>query len=63
MPDPSILRFDVILQDKSNIVDRRKQSAVTFYRNEQLETGFDIPLDGCVDPQSNKYPLLTFRVI
>ena len=33
-PDPSILRVDVVLQDKSNIVERRK----TIRRNVRLKS-------------------------
>ena len=66
-PDSSILRFVVILDDKSNMVAHpwrsppaEKQSAVTFDRNE-LETRFDVPLDGYQDLQWNKHPSMTFR--
>ena len=28
----------------------------------ELETGFDVPLDGYENPQSNKYFVMTFQV-
>ena len=37
------------------------QYAITFDRNE-LDTGFDVPLEGYEDPQSNTFPFMTFRV-
>ena len=42
-------------------VDCRNTINRTFDRNE-LETGFDVPLGGYEDPQSNKCPFMTFRV-
>ena len=67
-PDPYILRSDAIFDEISNVAAHpwrwstaEKQSVVTFDRNE-LETGFDVPLDGYENYQPNKYPFMTFRV-
>jgi len=67
MPVMSILRFDVILDEKSNMAAHlgrsstaERRSAVNFNWDEK-ETGFYQLFDGYEDPQSKKHYFMSFQ--